>query len=185
MGCVIHSTADGKIQDTGSLTKKRMETIDQEVTDRAIAFMESAKQAGKPFFIWWNPTRMHIFMHLSPQWEGKTGFGIYADGMTEHDAMVGQLLAKLKELGIEDNTIVMYSTDNGSESFSWPDGGTTMFRGEKATNWEGSYRVPTLIRWPGVIKPGTVITSTTSRHTRTCSPPCWPRWATPPSKRTC
>ena len=154
---VIDSTADGKIVDTGPLTKKRMETIDSEVTDRALAFMEHAKQAGKPFFVWWNSTRMHIFTYLSPQWQGKTGFGIYADGMAEHDADVGRLLAKLKELGIEDNTIVMYSTDNGSESFSWPDGGTTMFRGEKATNWEGGYRVPTLIRWPGVIKPGTVV----------------------------
>ncbi len=154
---VIDSTADGKIVDTGPLTKKRMETVDSEVTDRALDFMAQAKQAGKPFFVWWNSTRMHIFTHLSPQWQGKTGFGIYADGMAEHDADVGKLLAKLKELGIEDNTIVMYSTDNGSESFSWPDGGTTMFRGEKATNWEGGYRVPTLIRWPGVIKPGTVV----------------------------
>jgi len=154
---VIDSTADGKIVDTGPLTRKRMETIDDDVTARALAFMEQAKQAGKPFFVWWNSTRMHIFTHLSPKWQGKTGFGIYADGMAEHDADVGLLLAKLKELGIEDNTIVMYSTDNGSESFSWPDGGTTMFRGEKATNWEGGYRVPTLIRWPGVIKPGTVV----------------------------
>jgi len=95
--------------------------------------------------------------HLKASSVGKTGLGIYADGMVEHDGMVGQLLDKLKELGIEENTIVMYSTDNGSESFSWPDGGTTMFRGEKATNWEGGYRVPTVIRWPGVIKPGTLI----------------------------
>ena len=154
---VINSTADGKIEDTGPLTKKRMETVDEEVTTKALDFMERAKKADKPFFIWWNSTRMHIFTHLSPQWQGKTGFGIYADGMAEHDAMVGQLLAKLKELGLEENTIVMYSTDNGSESFSWPDGGTTMFRGEKNTNWEGGYRVPTLIRWPGVIKPGTIV----------------------------
>ena len=100
---------------------------------------------------------MHIFTHLKTESEGKTGLGIYADGMVEHDGHVGQLLAKLKELGIEDNTIVMYSTDNGAETFTWPDGGTTMFRGEKNTQWEGGYRVPTLIRWPGVIKPGTVI----------------------------
>jgi arylsulfatase len=100
---------------------------------------------------------MHIFTHLSPEAEGKTGLGIYADGMVEHDAMVGQLLDKLDELGIADNTIVMYSTDNGAETFTWPDGGTTMFRGEKNTNWEGGYRVPTVIRWPGVIEPGTVI----------------------------
>jgi len=99
---------------------------------------------------------MHIFTHLKKESEGKTGLGIYADGMVEHDAMVGQLLAKLKELGIEDNTIVMNSTDNGAEAFTWPDGGTTMFRGEKNTNWEGGYRVPTVIRWPGVIKPGSI-----------------------------
>jgi len=154
---VIQSYADGRITDTGPLTKKRMETVDEEVTAKALDFMERAKKANKPFFIWWNSTRMHIFTHLSPKWQGKTGFGIYADGMAEHDSMVGQLLAKLKELGLEENTIVMYSTDNGSESFSWPDGGTTMFRGEKNTNWEGGYRVPTLIRWPGVIKPGTII----------------------------
>jgi arylsulfatase len=100
---------------------------------------------------------MHIFTHLKPGSEGKSGLGVYADGMVEHDAQVGQLLDKLKELGIEDNTIVMYSTDNGAEAFTWPDGGTTMFRGEKNTNWEGGYRVPTAIRWPGVVKPGTVI----------------------------
>jgi arylsulfatase len=154
---VIHSFAGGKITDTGPLTKKRMETIDEEVTAKALDFMERAKKANKPFFIWWNSTRMHIFTHLKKESAGKTGLGIYADGMVEHDGHVGQVLAKLKELGLEDNTIVMYSTDNGSESFSWPDGGTTMFRGEKNTQWEGGYRVPTLIKWPGVIKPGTVI----------------------------
>jgi arylsulfatase len=134
-----------------------METVDEEVTAAALVFMDRAVKGGKPFFVWWNSTRMHIFTHLKPSSVGKTGLGVYADGMVEHDAMVGQLLAKLKELGIEENTIVMYSTDNGSESFSWPDGGTTMFRGEKNTQWEGGYRVPTLIKWPGVIKPGTVI----------------------------
>jgi arylsulfatase A-like enzyme len=154
---VIHSTADGKIEDTGPLTKKRMETIDAEVTERTLAFMERAKKEGKPFFIWYNTTRMHVWTRLKAESEGKTGLGIYADGMVEHDGMVGQVLDKLKELGLEENTIVMYSSDNGSESFSWPDGGTTMFRGEKNTNWEGGYRVPTLIRWPGVIKPGTII----------------------------
>jgi arylsulfatase len=154
---VIHSYADGRITDTGPLTRKRMETIDDEVTVAALDFMVRAKNDDKPFFLWWNSTRMHIFTHLKPESEGKTGFGIYADGMKEHDGHVGQLLDKLKELGLEDNTIVMYSTDNGSESFSWPDGGTTMFRGEKNTQWEGGYRVPTMIRWPGVIQPGTVI----------------------------
>jgi len=154
---VIHSFADGRITDTGPLTKKRMETIDEEVTAKALDFMERAKKADKPFFIWWNSTRMHIFTHLKKESAGKTGLGIYPDGMVEHDGHVGQVLAKLKELGLEDNTIVMYSTDNGAESMSWPDGGTTMFRGEKNTNWEGGYRVPTLIKWPGVIKPGTII----------------------------
>jgi arylsulfatase len=154
---VIKSSADGKIEDTGPLSRKRMETADEEVTAAALDFMDRAKKADKPFFLWWNSTRMHIFTHLKKESQGKTGLGIYADGMVEHDGHVGLLLAKLKELGLEENTIVMYSTDNGSESFSWPDGGTTMFRGEKTTNWEGGYRVPTAIRWPGVIKPGTII----------------------------
>jgi len=145
-----------KCEDTGPMTRKRMETVDEEVTDAALKFMDKAHKDGKPFFVWWNSTRMHIFTHLKPASQGKTGLGIYADGMVEHDAMVGQLLAKLKELGIEDNTIVMYSTDNGAEAFTWPDGGTTMFRGEKNTQWEGGFRVPTVIRWPGVITPGTV-----------------------------
>jgi arylsulfatase len=154
---VIHSFADGRITDTGPLTRKRMETIDEEVTAKALDFMTRAKQANKPFFLWWNSTRMHIFTHLKKESEGKTGLGIYADGMVEHDGHVGQVLAKLKELGLDQNTIVMYSTDNGAETFTWPDGGTTMLRGEKNTQWEGGYRVPTLIKWPGVIKPGTVV----------------------------
>jgi arylsulfatase len=154
---VIHSFSDGRITDTGPLTRKRMETIDEEVTTKALDFMERAKKADKPFFLWWNSTRMHIFTHLKAASAGKTGLGIYADGMVEHDGHVGQVLAKLKELGLDENTIVMYSTDNGAETFTWPDGGTTMFRGEKNTQWEGGYRVPAMIRWPGVIKPGTVI----------------------------
>jgi hypothetical protein len=117
---VIHSFADGRITDTGPLTKKRMETIDEEVTAKALDFMERAKKADKPFFLWWNSTRMHIFTHLKAESDGKTGLGIYADGMVEHDGHVGQVLAKLKELGLEENTIVMYSTDNGAESFTWP-----------------------------------------------------------------
>ena len=133
-----------------------METVDEEVTAAALDFMDRAKKADKPFVLWWNSTRMHVFTHLKKESAGKTGLGIYADGMVEHDAMVGQLLKKLDELGIADNTIVMYSTDNGAEFFTWPDGGTTMFRGEKNTSWEGGYRVPTLIRWPGVVKPGTI-----------------------------
>ena len=165
---VIESYADGRIKDTGPLTKKRMETVDEEVTARALDFMDRAKKADKPFFVWWNSTRMHVFTHLKAASVGKTGLGIYADGMVEHDGMVGQLLDKLKELGIEDNTIVMYSTDNGSESFSWPDGGTTMFRGEKATQWEGGYRVPTVIAGPASSSPAR--SSTKSERTKTCSP---------------
>ena len=133
-----------------------METIDEEVTKLSLDYLEKAKKADKPFFLWWNSTRMHIWTHLKKESQGKTGLGVYPDGMVEHDGQVGQLLDKLKELGLDDNTIVMYSTDNGAESFSWPDGGTTPFRGEKTKNWEGGYRVPTAIRWPGVIKPGTV-----------------------------
>ena len=154
---VIHSFADGRITDTGPLTKKRMETIDEEVTAKAIDFLERTKKSDKPVFLWWNSTRMHIFTHLKAESEGKTGYGIYADGMVEHDGHVGILLAKLKELGMEENTILMYATDNGAETFTWPDGGTTMFKGEKNTNWEGGYRVPCMIRWPGTIKPGTIV----------------------------
>ncbi len=154
---VIHSFANGRITDTGPLTRKRMETIDEEVNVKALDFMTRAKNENKPFFMWWNSTRMHIFTHLKKESVGKTGLGVYADGMVEHDGHVGLILAKLKELGLDENTIVMYSTDNGAEAFSWPDGGTTMFRGEKNTQWEGGYRVPAAIRWPGVIKPGTII----------------------------
>jgi arylsulfatase A-like enzyme len=154
---VMHSFADGRIEDTGPLTKKRMETIDEEVSAKTFTFMEKAVKDDKPFFVWWNSTKMHIFTHLKEGVAGKTGLGIYADGMVEHDRQVGELLAKLKELGVEENTIVMYSTDNGAEAFTWPDGGTTMFRGEKNTQWEGGYRVPCAIKWPGVIKAGTIV----------------------------
>ena len=157
---VIHCWAnpDGtqKIESTGPLNIERMKTIDDEVTKCALDYLEKAKKADKPFFLWWNSTRMHIFTHLKDSSKGKTGLGTYPDGMVEHDGHVGQILDKLKALGMEDNTIVMYSTDNGAECFSWPDGGTTPFRGEKNENWEGGYRVPCAIRWPGVIKPGTV-----------------------------
>jgi arylsulfatase len=157
---VIHSWAkpDGtqRIEDTGPLTKKRMQTVDDEVTAATLGFIDRAHKEGKPFFVWWNSTRMHIWTHLKKESEGKTGLGVYADGMVEHDGHVGQLLAKLDELGIADDTIVIYSTDNGAECMTWPDGGSTPFRGEKNTNWEGGYRVPCLIRWPSVIKPGTV-----------------------------
>jgi arylsulfatase len=158
---VLHTraTQDGtqKIELTGPLTKKRMETVDEEFAREALRFMEESKKEGKPFFLWFSSTRMHIFTHLKQESQGKTGLGIYPDGMVEHDGHVGQLLDKLKQLGLEENTIVMYSTDNGAEKFTWPDGGQSPFRGEKNTNWEGGYRVPTAIRWPGVIKPGTVL----------------------------
>ena len=161
---VIHSFAGGEIKDTGALTKKRMETIDEEVTTKAPEFMEKAAKDDKRFFLWWNSTRMHIFTHLKEGSVGKTGLGIYADGMVEHDGHVGLVLAKLKELGLDENTIVMYSTDNGAEVFTWPDGGSTMFRGEKNTPNEGGYRVPCMIRWPGVIEPGTVINAIASHE---------------------
>ena len=157
---VIHCWAnpDGtqRIESTGPLNIKRMETIDEEVTAFTLDYLEKAAKSDKPFFLWWNATRMHIFTHLKEESKGKTGLGTYPDGMVEHDGHVGQILDKLKELGLDDNTIVMYSTDNGAECFSWPDGGTTPFRGEKNENWEGGYRVPCAIKWPGVIQPGTV-----------------------------
>lgn len=153
---VIKSSADGKIEDTGPLTKKRMETVDEEFTSAAIDYMDRQVKAGKPFFCWYNSTRMHVFTHLGPKYDGKTGLGLQADGMTEHDDNVGRLLDELDKLGIAENTIVVYTTDNGAEVMTWPDGGVTPFKGEKATNWEGGFRVPALIRWPNVIKPGTV-----------------------------
>lgn len=158
---VLHTWAnpDGtqRIEPTGPLNKKRMETIDEEVTNAAKDFLKRAKEADKPFFLWWNSTRMHVWTRLKKESEGKTGLGIYPDGMVEHDGMVGEMLKALDDLGFADNTIVMYSTDNGAEKFTWPDGGQSPFRGEKNTNWEGGYRVPCAIRWPGVIKPGTVM----------------------------
>jgi arylsulfatase A-like enzyme len=157
---VLHSYAnpDGtqRIEDTGPLTKERMETVDDEFVDATLNFIDRARSDGKPFFVWFNSTRMHVNTHLRKESIGVTGLGVYPDGMVEHDGHVGRLLAKLDELGIADDTIVMYSTDNGAEVFSWPDGGSTPFRGEKDTNWEGGWRVPCAIRWPGVIEPGTV-----------------------------
>jgi arylsulfatase len=157
---VLHCWAkpDGKqkIENTGPLNTKRMETVDEEFLAGALDFIDRAHKADTPFFVWWNSTRMHVFTHLKKQSEGKTGLGVYPDGMVEHDGHVGQLLKKIDDLGIADNTIVMYSTDNGAEVLSWPDGGSTPFRSEKDTNWEGGWRVPCAIRWPGVIKPGTV-----------------------------
>jgi arylsulfatase len=144
-------------EDTGPLSIKRMETVDYEVADAAIDFIKRQHAAGKPWFVWFNTTRMHIWTHLRPEYQNKTGLGVYADGMVEHDTHIGQMLDLLDELGIADNTIVIWTSDNGAEVMSWPDGGATPFRGEKNTNWEGGYRVPLVARWPGVIKPGTEI----------------------------
>jgi arylsulfatase len=153
-----------RIENTGPLTKKRMETVDEEFEAAAGKFIRQAHQDGKPFFVWFNSTRMHIWTHLQPKSVGVTGLGVYPDGMVEHDALVGRLLGLLDSLGIADNTIVMYSTDNGAEKFSWPDGGTSPFRNEKASNWEGAYRVPGMIKWPGNIKPGTVLNDIVSHE---------------------
>ncbi|WP_277185221.1 arylsulfatase [Caballeronia sp. BR00000012568055] len=155
---VIHSFADGKIQDTGPLTAKRMETIDDETTAAAIDFMQRQAKANKPFFVWMNTTRMHLFTHVRPSMQGQSGMpgNEYADGMIEHDNDVGKLLKALDDLKLTDNTIVIYTTDNGPNQFSWPDAATTPFRSEKNTNWEGAFRVPAIIRWPGHIKPDTV-----------------------------
>ncbi len=151
---VIHSYSDGRIEDTGPLTKKRMETVDGEFLGSALDFIDKAHADDKPFFVWFNTTRMHVWTHLKEESIGVTGLGIYPDDMVEHDGHVGQLLDQLDRLGITDNTLVVYSTDNGAEVMSWPDGGTTPFAGEKNTSWEGGYRIPMMVRWPGVINPG-------------------------------
>jgi arylsulfatase A-like enzyme len=151
---VIHSYADGKIEDTGPLNMKRMETIDDETSGAAMDYMDKQVKAGKPFFVWMNFTRMHIFTHVRESMRGQSGMpgNEYADGMVEHDQDVGKLLKKVDDLGIKDNTIVIYTTDNGPNQFSWPDAATTPFRSEKDSNWEGAFRVPAMIRWPGHIK---------------------------------
>ena len=153
---VIHSYSDGRIEDTGPLTRKRMETVDEEFHDAAMNFIDRAHDEDKPFFVWYNATRMHVWTRLKKESIGRTGIGLYPDGMVEHDDMVGKVLKKLDDLGIADNTIVIYSTDNGAETFSWPDGGTTPFYGEKGTTWEGGFRVPMMVRWPGTIEAGTI-----------------------------
>jgi len=157
---VLHSwaNADGtqRIENTGPLTRQRMETVDDEFLRGALGFMNGAVQQHKPFFLWFNTTRMHIWTHLPPAYRNRTGFGLYADGMTQMDDAIGAVLARLDSLGIANNTIVIFSSDNGAELMSWPDGGMIPFRGEKNTNWEGGYRVPLVMRWPGVIRPGQV-----------------------------
>ena len=161
---VIHSWADGRIEDTGPLTKKRMETIDDEVTDAALKFIDKAHKEGKPFFVWWNSTGMHFRTHRAKKHEGKSGQGFYNDMMVHHDELVGKLLDKLDKLGIADDTIVMYSTDNGPHYNTWPDAGITPFRSEKNTNWEGGWRVPAFVRWPGKIKAGSVLNGIVSHQ---------------------
>ncbi len=145
-----------KCEDTGPLPKKRMETIDDETTEAAIDFMKRQVDAGKPFFTWMNTTRMHLYTHVRPEMLGRSGISEYFDGMLEHDDDVGKLLKAVDDLGIADNTIVLYTTDNGPHMNSWPDGGMTPFRNEKNSNWEGAFRVPVMIRWPGHIKPGQI-----------------------------
>jgi arylsulfatase len=158
---VLHCIADGKggqsVKDTGPLTKKRMETIDEEITAKALDWMEKQAKANKPFFLWYNSTAMHFRTHLAAKNRGKSGQDDYSDRMVTHDEQIGQMLDKLDELGIADNTIVMYSTDNGPENDTWPDGANTPFRSQKDTNWEGGWRVPAFIRWPGQIQAGTVL----------------------------
>jgi len=159
---VIKSSADGKIQDTGPLTSKRMETVDEEAAAAAIDFIERKTKEGKPWFVWWNGTRMHFRTHVSPQMRARAneiaGHPVdeYTAGMIEHDLRIGTFLDKLDKLGIADNTIVFYSTDNGPHMNTWPDAAMTPFWSEKNTNWEGGWRVPAMVRWPGHIKPGTV-----------------------------
>ena len=153
---VIKSSVDGKIEDTGPLTKKRMETIDDETVAATLDFVERSHKSGKPFFAWWNGTRMHFRTHVKPELRGISGQDEYGDGMVEHDRHVGMILDKLDELGIADNTIVFYSTDNGVHMNTWPDAGMTPFQGEKNTNWEGGWRVPAMVRWPGKIEAGSV-----------------------------
>ncbi|MDF2191580.1 arylsulfatase [Paraflavitalea sp. CAU 1676] len=155
---VLRSTADGKVEDTGPLTKKRMETIDDETTAACIDYIKRQAQQNKPFFTWMNFTRMHFETHIRPSMQGQSGMpgNGYADGMIEMDNNVGKLLNLLDELKITDNTIVIFTTDNGPNQFSWPDAATTPFRSEKNTNWEGAYRVPAFVRWPGHIKAGSV-----------------------------
>src|SRR5882672_9670492 len=158
---VLHCFSDGKggqtIKDTGPLTKKRMETIDEEITDAALGWMEKQAKADQPFFLWYNSTAMHFRTHVAEKNLGKSGQDEYSDRMVVHDEQIGQMLDKLDELGIADNTIVMYSTDNGPENDTWPDGASTPFRGQKDSNWEGGWHVPCFMRWPGKIEAGSVL----------------------------
>ena len=155
---VIRSYADGRVEDTGPLTKKRMETCDEEFLESAVDFIDRKTDEGTPWFLWFNTTHMHFRTHIKPESRGQSGRwqSEYHDAMIDHDKHVGTLLDKLDELGISDNTIVMYSTDNGPHANTWPDGATTPFRNEKNSNWEGAFRLPAMIRWPGRIPAGVV-----------------------------
>ena len=155
-----------RIEDTGPLTKKRMETIDDEILEHALGFIDRQHQAGTPFFMWFNTTHMHLRTHPKPESVGQAGRwqSPYHDTMIDHDKIVGALLDKLDALGIAENTIVMYSTDNGPHMNTWPDGAMTPFRSEKNTNWEGAFRVPEMIRWPGRIPAGVVSNEIISHH---------------------
>ncbi|MBO9329314.1 arylsulfatase [Achromobacter pulmonis] len=155
---VVKASADGKVEDTGALTRKRMETIDDETVGAALDYIDKHGKGDKPFFVWMNTTRMHVYTHVRPENKGKSGMpgNDYADGMLEHDEDVGKLLKKLDDLGIADNTIVVYTTDNGPNQWSWPDAATTPFRSEKDSNWEGAFRVPAMVRWPGKIPAGQI-----------------------------
>ncbi len=165
---VLHCLADGKggqtIKDTGPLTKKRMETVDEEITSAALGWMEKQVKADKPFFLWYNSTAMHFRTHLADKNRGKSGQDDYSDRMVTHDEQIGMMLDKVDQLGIADNTIVMYSTDNGPENDTWPDGANTPFRSQKDTNWEGAWRVPAFLRWPGKIKAGSVLNGIVSHQ---------------------
>ena len=163
-----------KIEDTGKLTRKRMETFDKEVVDETLDWLDRAAKSGKPFFCWFNSTACHIWSHSPKKYiqmavdEGRAEEDVYRAKMLEHDEHVGMLLKKLKALGVDDNTIVMYSTDNGNELMMWPDGGYAPYRGEKGTTWEGGVRVPCLMKWPGTFPPAACPTA--CRTTKTSSP---------------
>jgi len=165
---VLHTWADGKggqkIENTGSLTKKRMETVDDETITAAKDFIQRSVKAGTPFFVWWNGSRMHFRTHVKAEHRGISGQDEYSDGMVEHDMHVGQLLKLIDDLGLANDTIVQYSTDNGPHYNTWPDAGTTPFRGEKNSNWEGAYRVPAFIRWPGHFPAGTTLNGIVSHE---------------------
>jgi arylsulfatase len=165
---VLKCKADGKggqsIENTGPLTKKRMETIDEETLAAAKDFIARQSKGGEPFFCWWNATRMHFRTHVKEASLGKSGQDEYSDGMVEHDGHVGELLKALDDLGLADDTIVLYSTDNGPHYNTWPDAGTTPFRSEKNSNWEGAYRVPAFVRWPGKFPAGTTVNGIVSHE---------------------